>query len=293
MENSKNIVPEEKESNMGDQIATKYLPYWPLFLLFALISLAGAYVYLRYTTPMYQAKATIIIKDGSRGGSEETKISEAIDLMSSKKTIVFDLDDTLVYEIDFLKSAFQEIATFVDSKDENLFDKMLQWYFDKENVFENLKNKYPKIEIQELKNKYRNHFPDFDSNSENRDLLISLKHSGHYLGLITDGFSITQRNKLKALNIENLLDLIIISEEFGSEKPNLNNFETFHQFDTQEYFYIGDNVSKDFITPNKLGWHTICLLDQGKNIHKQNFDLELIYLPEQKIKKLSHFKLFL
>lgn len=87
MENSKNINQEEKESNMGEQIATKYLPYWPLFLLFALIALAGAYVYLRYATPMYHAAATLIIKDGSRGGSEETKVSEAIDLMSSKKNI--------------------------------------------------------------------------------------------------------------------------------------------------------------------------------------------------------------
>ena len=35
------------------------------------------------------------------------------------------------------------------------------------------------------------------------------------------------------------------------------------------FYYIGDNVVKDFIAPNQLGWTTICLLDNGQNIHKQ------------------------
>ena len=28
-------------------------------------------------------------------------------------------------------------------------------------------------------------------------------------------------------------------------------------------------MEKDFIAPNKLGWTTVCLLDNGMNIHKQ------------------------
>lgn len=207
--------------------------------------------------------------------------------MSNKKTIVFDLDDTLIKEIDYLKSAFHEIANFVDCNDINLFDQMLNWYLVKQNVFENIQNRFSKINIQDLKNIYRYHFPDFDSNSKNRQLLIDLKQKKFKLGLISDGFSKTQRNKLKALAIEDLFDLIIISEEFGSEKPNINNFEIFHQFETQEYFYVADNVVKDFVTPNKLGWQTICLLDNGQNIHQQNFDLELSYLPTIKIADLN------
>lgn len=213
--------------------------------------------------------------------------------MSNKKTIIFDLDDTLIKEIDYLKSAFHEIANFVDINNKNLFDQMLNWYFVKQNVFENILNSYSKINIQDLKNIYRNHFPDFDFNSKNRQLLVDLKQKNFKLGLISDGFSVTQRNKLKALEIEDLFDLIIISEEFGSEKPNINNFEIFHQFETQEYFYVADNVGKDFVTPNKLGWQTICLLDNGQNVHQQNFDLELSYLPTIKIADLNEILIFI
>ena len=208
-------------------------------------------------------------------------------------TIVFDLDDTIIKEIDFLKSAFQEIANFVDSNNSNLYNQMLDWYCGKQNVFEKIQIKYSNILIQDLKNIYRNHFPNFDSKSKNRQLLIDLKQKGYKLGLISDGFSVTQRNKLKALDIENLFDLIIISEEFGSEKPNLNNFEIFHQFQTQKYFYIADNTHKDFVAPNRLGWQTICLLDNGRNIHQQNFDLELLYLPNNTIANLYEILIFI
>jgi putative hydrolase of the HAD superfamily len=46
------------------------------------------------------------------------------------------------------------------------------------------------------------------------------------------------------------------------------------------YIYIADNPKKDFITPNKLGWTSICLLDKGQNVHSQNFDLPKVFLPQ-------------
>jgi putative hydrolase of the HAD superfamily len=206
------------------------------------------------------------------------------------KTIVFDLDDTLINEIDYLKSAFNEIANNCDSSNESLFENMMKWYYNKENVFQNLIKIYPEQTIDRFKEIYRNHFPNFDPKSENRKLLLDIKECGSFLGLITDGFSITQRNKIKALDIEDIFDLIIVSEEFGSEKPNRNNYEIFHQFKTDEYFYIGDNVSKDFITPNSLGWQTVCLLDAGFNIHSQDFNKDSLHLPKFRISKLSEIE---
>lgn len=203
------------------------------------------------------------------------------------KTIVFDLDDTLVKEIDYLKSAFMEIALFLDKNDTTLFNTMFEWYQNKEDVFQNLEKRYSSAKKEVLRKMYRNHFPNFNPNSEAKQILIDIKAKGYFLGLITDGFSITQRNKIKALNIEHLFDLIVISEEFGFEKPNPKNFEIFHQFATDEYYYIGDNVSKDFIAPNKLLWKTICLLDDGFNIHSQDFKLESLYLPSISINTIS------
>ncbi len=204
-----------------------------------------------------------------------------------KKTIVFDLDDTLMKEIDYLKSAFRTIAADIDADNKDLFDTMLQWYYDKSDVFGNLENSYNIPLKEKLKHIYRNHLPTLRDFTENLAVLHALKCKGHFLGLITDGYSVTQRNKLKALGIEDFFDKIVISEEFGSTKPNENNYMVFHNFNTKDYIYISDNVSKDFIAPNKLGWQTICLLDNGENIHPQDFDKESIYLPSKKIQSLT------
>jgi|SRR5690554_400715 len=203
------------------------------------------------------------------------------------KYIIFDLDDTLVYEIDFLKSAYHEIA--LSLSDESLCELMLEKYTKGENVFEYLSSIY-KVDISTLLEQYRNHFPNIELMEGAKEILAFCKKNNFKLGLITDGRSITQRNKLKALNIENLFDKIVISEEFGSSKPNERNFKAFIEEGISEYFYIADNPKKDFITPNKLDWTSICLLNKGNNIHQQKFNLKIGFLPKHNIKSLFDLK---
>ena len=54
----------------------------------------------------------------------------------------------------------------------------------------------------------------------------------------------------------------------------------------EEYWYIGDNVQKDFVAPNRLNWKTICLMDDGNNIHSQNVNVDEIYQPQIQIHQL-------
>ena len=82
----KKYIREEKEDNIFHQIASRYLPYWPLFLLAIVIGIAAGYVYLRYTIPVYEATATLIIKDEKKG-NEESKMMESLDPISSKKIV--------------------------------------------------------------------------------------------------------------------------------------------------------------------------------------------------------------
>ncbi|MEO8822360.1 MAG: polysaccharide biosynthesis tyrosine autokinase [Ginsengibacter sp.] len=86
MQLSRTKNSEGKEENLMQQFASKYIPYWPLFLLAVVIGAGVAYVYLRYTTPIYQATATLIIKDEKKG-NEESKIVESLDQISSKKIV--------------------------------------------------------------------------------------------------------------------------------------------------------------------------------------------------------------
>ena len=60
-----------------------------------------------------------------------------------------------------------------------------------------------------------------------KHLLDVLKEKNIPAGLITDGRSVTQRNKLKSLGLLNYFKEVIISEEFGSEKPGLKELSFF------------------------------------------------------------------
>jgi tyrosine-protein kinase Etk/Wzc len=46
----------------------KYLSHWKWFLLGIFVSLLGAFLYLKYTLPQYQATTTILVKDEQKGG---------------------------------------------------------------------------------------------------------------------------------------------------------------------------------------------------------------------------------
>ncbi|WP_434979762.1 HAD family hydrolase [Daejeonia sp. YH14] len=206
------------------------------------------------------------------------------------KFIVFDLDDTLVYEIDFLKSAYLEIAKKLDEKEFlKLYKQMMDWYMNESNVFNHLENLY-NVDKKQLLDIYRSHFPNIKLIDGAKEILTFCKENAYKLGLVSDGRSLTQRNKLKALGIENLFDKIVISEEFGSKKPSESNFKVFLESENTDYFYIADNPEKDFVSPNKLGWFTVCLLATPNNIHQQNFDGEPMFLPQLKVKNLIELK---
>lgn len=207
------------------------------------------------------------------------------------KYLIFDLDDTLIYEIDFLKSAFRSIARKLDASDSiTLYEKMWLDYRNKEDVFGNLINKYSNVTKDSLLNDYRNHYPTISLIEGVNEVLFWTKQLNYKLGVITDGRSVTQRNKLQATQIESLFDKIVISEEFGSTKPNEGNYSFFHEEKIDSYYYIGDNPKKDFITPNRLGWTSVCLLDKGCNVHPQIFDYGSEFLPKVKINSLLELK---
>ena len=211
---------------------------------------------------------------------------------TKRSVVVFDLDDTLCRESDFLRSAFRDIAEILAGTvgAEALFSEMLAMRFRGENVFENLSSRFG-VPVSYLLSQYRNHVPVMRLEPTVRTTLEKLKSRGAILGLITDGRSCTQRAKIRALGLDAIFpdENIVISEEFGSEKPSLKNYEFFmKKYPEADFCYIGDNPKKDFVAPNALGWKTVCLLDDGGNVHSQNFAaVPASYLPQQKIKNLE------
>lgn len=186
------------------------------------------------------------------------------------KVVCFDLDDTLYKEIDYLTSAYGEIAYSVGHPE--LVSQMVKWYRDGENVFRKLNHYLGVITpIEHYLRIYRSHYPVIALSDGVEETLNELKSRGVILGLITDGRSVGQWNKIKALNLVRWFDEdnIIVSEEFGSEKTDDRNFQYFDdKYLNSSFAYVGDNPSKDFVVPNKHGWKTVMLKNDGRNIHE-------------------------
>lgn len=197
---------------------------------------------------------------------------------------VFDLDDTLYPEIDFESSGIE----FVSNKIDLPFSLVKTLLKDRKNWIQRIININNSLTSEYLLNLYRNHFPRILMYEDAKLFVDKLLNNKIEMAIITDGRSITQRNKLKSLGIETYFKNIIISEEVKSEKPSELNFKmVMNKNNFKEYVYIADNTNKDFITPNKLGWTTICLLDRGHNIHTQNFNLSKEYLPQYVVKSFD------
>lgn len=68
------------------QILLRNLVYWPLFVLMISVFLFCAWIYIRYTIPVYESKATLLIKDEKKG-IDDSRLLASIDQFSSSKIL--------------------------------------------------------------------------------------------------------------------------------------------------------------------------------------------------------------
>lgn len=208
------------------------------------------------------------------------------------KVVCFDLDDTLCKEIDYLKSAYKEIASYaaqmctstsipVTVLEVKAYEAMLEAYQGGKNAFEAL-NAFLGLElpIADMLKMYREHVPEISLDEETRFTLDRLRSEGVLMGIISDGRELTQWNKIRALGLTKWMDesCIIINSSTECFKPNPCGYERFlaavrtlSEDIEWKFTYVGDNLKKDFIYPKQKGWQTVCLKDDGRNIHQQDF----------------------
>ncbi|MBT3199240.1 MAG: HAD family hydrolase [Phycisphaerales bacterium] len=191
--------------------------------------------------------------------------------------IIFDLDDTLYAERDYVLSGYRAICEHLGNTPASS-DEMRQWLWDRflsgrsDNAFGALSSHF-KLDldtagIAELVTVYRDHRPAITLRRGMGDLLDKLRGRCK-LGIISDGFLPAQKFKLDALGIGDYFDAVLFTESIGREfwKPSPVGFQTICEelkADPEACVYIGDNPSKDFVAPNALGWRTIQLLLDGQ-----------------------------
>lgn len=210
--------------------------------------------------------------------------------------VAFDLDDTLYKERDYVFSAIQAIAyNLYPGREELVIRKASKAFLTGGNLLDSI----DPDRTEELLNIYRTHYPAISLSEETASLLTSLQDDGIKMAIITDGRSLTQRNKIEALDLAQYISAedIFISEETGADKTHPDNFKALMRRypEASQFVYVADNPIKDFLWPNYLGFTTICLLDKyKKNIHPQTVEgLEPDYLPSHSINSLPEITSFL
>lgn len=194
-------------------------------------------------------------------------------ISKANTVLVLDLDDTLYKEADYVLSGMKHIASLIRNiKNIDLMDKLIEFHHEqpKSDFLEFACDvaALPTSAKESLLWSYRTHFPNIKMDDETYAWLMKSNQDYHAVAILTDGRSITQRLKLAALGIADLP--AYISEEWTSVKPDSKRFLAIQEkWICANYIYIGDNVKKDFISPNKLNWITIGLKDNGRNIHAQ------------------------
>lgn len=213
--------------------------------------------------------------------------------------VVFDLDDTLLLERDYCRSAFMAIEKFLNERFKekgaqgafrSVASNMTALLEKREAYFDFLEDKLRKIFENEKEDNeialimrhlvdkiYRDHRPSrLPAYLDSHILMSKLNSIGVKMGIITDGRSNTQRNKISSLRINDFINPadIIISEETGFDKSRPENFRLIvnHYPEAKRFFYIADNPSKDFHIANILGWITL-QVPHNNNFVQDNIEI--------------------
>lgn len=210
--------------------------------------------------------------------------------------IAFDLDDTLFKERDYVLTGWRAVADAFSSVAGMTSDEMFSLMRNAPDAFDALFELEPirkaGISISDFLDIYRSHKPTLTLSRDTEATLLRLKEAGVATAIITDGRSMTQRNKIEALGLDKLIpaDNILVSEEVGADKLTQEPFiRLTERQPADRYYMVGDNPTKDFYHPNLLGWTTIMLRDNaGVNVPSQALDdIEPDYWPQIFIDNLT------
>jgi putative hydrolase of the HAD superfamily len=212
------------------------------------------------------------------------------------RCVIFDIDDTLYLERDYVRSGFDAIgewaraelglegvaraawARFVDGRRGDVFDAVLR----------DMGLDPSPATIGAMVTCYRTHRPRITTLPDAARLVTQL-HGQVPLAAVTDGPLASQRAKADALGIARWSELVVFTEEFGPgfAKPHPRAFEMVESYTgtrSAENVYLADNPQKDFAAPRALGWRTVRVRRAG-SLHADmpsgdDVDVEVLNLSD-------------
>lgn len=222
--------------------------------------------------------------------------------MSKWQAIIFDLDDTIYPEKDYVVSGFQAVADWVDKNlkisGEDAFREFKDLFSEgiRGNTFDqwlNIRGLPDDGKVQAMVSVYRSHNPNIRLYPGVKNLLEELK-SNMTLGLLSDGYLEVQKRKITVLGIEKYFDVIIFSDELDraawkpSQRPYLEILKKFG-LPPQQAVYVADNPTKDFLGAREVGMATIRICWED-GIYANLNPPTLQHAPDYYINRLDEIK---
>lgn len=205
-----------------------------------------------------------------------------------RQAIVFDLDDTLYPERQYVLSGMRAVAAWaerqwgvprdrtVDELEEELCNGVANRTFDGWLVRHGLE---PARWVSEMVRVYREHTPEIALFADVVPLLRRWRRK-YRLGVVTDGYLEVQRRKIAACRLPEYFDAIVCSDELGRDawKPSTRPFLLVLErlgVAAGDAVYVGDNPVKDFRGAKELGMGTIRIrCPEGLHSHAESASCE-------------------
>lgn len=191
------------------------------------------------------------------------------------RCVVFDIDDTLYLERDYVRSGFDAVDAVVRQRCGvdgfsgtawSLFERG-----ERGDIFDRALAALGVVAeaglVAALVDAYRAHAPSIRLLDDAR-VCIERLHGRATLAGLTDGPPASQRAKIRALGLEAWLFPIVVTAELGPGlgKPHPVGFRYIEEATGARgasCLYVADNPAKDFAGPRALGWRTVRIRRPG------------------------------
>ena len=183
-------------------------------------------------------------------------------------SVLFDLDDTLLDRTagfeSFCRELYHTSGVMSDTHTEReAVGLMLEWdalgMSSREDFFKNILGQWPGVfrDLQQAMQVFIESYPRLlVLDSQTRALLEDLQDADVPTGIVTNGGTIMQSNKIRESGLEGLVGTIVISEEAGISKPDRRIFEkalSQIQASPASTLFVGDNPEADILGAKDMG----------------------------------------
>ncbi len=183
-------------------------------------------------------------------------------------TVVFDIDDTLYLERDYVASGFAHLDAVVrEQHGVDGFGALAWRLFEQgrrgdiiDRALAELGVPATPSDVARLVRGYREHRPRISLLPDAARALAELRGPGVSLAVLSDGPLASQAAKVTALGLRRHARRIVLTDRYGPGygKPHPRGFEEIAaRTGARRLAYVADNPVKDFAAPRRLGWLTV------------------------------------